>query len=700
MINIKYHLACYKKTLLSLLIIPIGTVFAEPENTSNSLTEEPQKAEKFKLETVTVSAPKDIANRIGSEKLLSVPGAGNDPLQAITSLPGVSFTRAGRNRPAVRGSSPDDNLYLIDFMPVGYVFHSDGSSVITDNNIEQFTLDTAAFAAQYNDATGALIAVDTRAPYNDMPQVVLDLGLLKTGIFIEAPLNAKHSVYFSARRSLIQYYLKALFKGNDDFKFTTFPNYYDYQGKYAYQVNDLESISLNLIGANDEASIFFKEGSDKHKQDPELVGDFGFKRHYHSQSIIWDKFYTSGLTHKIGFSQLLEKFQFQLGVNNKLNANSRSYYAKSQFNYPLNTSHELQWGINLEQNNVHYQSALSVNPSDEFSPPQKLSDSEETINANHNTQINTLSANFGDKIQLFTLFSSTFAVALATDDYSRQTFIEPRIKSRYQLSSTWAITGAYGEHHQYKNFYAYSKGFGNPKLKQEQAQHYELGLENQLNDNWFWKVEVYYKELSKLITARLPSSFYPNLSDADYLQLPRYSNDAKGKAYGAELFINRLNQTNWYGWLSLAYSHSKRTHLLTQKTFRYNTDQPWILNLVANYRLENNWQLGLKWRLQSGQLVTPVIDAKKGLNSQYPDVYTPIYAELNSQRLPFYSKVDVRAQKAFRFQHWQLDMYVDVLNALFTKNVIGYAYEGEDYSIRKEVKDFPTYVAFGLKATF
>lgn len=677
---------------------------ATSEASETSATANNEESE-LELETVTITAPKESKTKIDTSKLLKVPGAGNDPLQAIGTLPGVTFGANSRGQPAVRGSSPRDNRYIVDFMPVGYIFHTDSSSIISDNNIQGFKLETAAFEAKYNDATGSILDLESRSPYYDTSRVVLDFGPLKTGIFVEASLAENHAFYFSARRSLIQYYLPLLIdeERKKDFEFTTVPNYYDYQGKYEYKISNLERININLVGSNDEAGLLLKKDNEASKKDPELVGNFGIKSNYNSQAIIWDKFYENGLQQKIGVSQLIEKFQLKLGVKNNLDVTNTRYNLRSAFSYPISRSHELQWGFEFSQSNVVFTSKLSVPPTDEFSPPQKLIDSKETIiNDNEKSVTNKYDISLGDKISLTNAWTFTPAVVFSYDDYTKQKFAEPRIQSRYEFSPSWAFTTAYGEHHQYKNFAAHSKGFGNPKLKQETAKHYEIGLEHQLNDSWFWKVEAYYKELNNLITARLSKDFYSNLSDAQYLALPRYTNDAKGHAWGMEFFLNKVTTDNWYGWLSIAYSKTERTHLLTKKSFRYNTDQPWIANLVANYRLKSGWELGLKWRLQSGQLVTPVVDAKQGLNPQYPEIYTPIYGELNSLRLPLQTNMDLRAQKDYRFNHWELGLYFDILNVLnfMGNNVVGYAYKGADYSQRETVTGLPTIPAFGLKATF
>ena len=160
------------------------------------------------LDTVEVSGNKEPLTEISTKKLLRLPGSGNDPLAAIESLPGVTFAGGNQSEPAVRGSSPEDNAYIIDFLPVGYIFHTDSSSILSDNVVEDFKLEAAAFSAQYNNATGAVIEATSRSPYYDRSQIIVDASFLKAGIFVETPISENQSFYFAGRQSLFQYYIE------------------------------------------------------------------------------------------------------------------------------------------------------------------------------------------------------------------------------------------------------------------------------------------------------------------------------------------------------------------------------------------------------------------------------------------------------------------------------------------------------------
>ena len=74
-----------------------------------------------------------------AKKLVDMPGAMGDPLQAVFALPGVVAAGGSMAHPAVRGSSPQDNMYEVDFMPAGYIFHDFGTSIFNRHLIQDFS---------------------------------------------------------------------------------------------------------------------------------------------------------------------------------------------------------------------------------------------------------------------------------------------------------------------------------------------------------------------------------------------------------------------------------------------------------------------------------------------------------------------------------------------------------------------------------
>lgn len=656
--------------------------------------------ENVQLDTVEISGKQEPLTEISVEKLLKVPGSGNDPLGAIGTLPGVTFAGGRTSEPAVRGSSPDDNEYLIDFIPVGYIFHTDSSSILSDNVIEDFRLETAAWGPQYNNATGAVIEATSRAPYYDRSQLIIDASFLKAGFFYEQPVNENQSFYIAARQSLFQFYIEN-FLDDEDFQFTNLPEYYDYQGKYEIRLSDTERVYFQAIGSRDKAGIKFDDDADEVLQDPGLSGDIHYEAFFNSQGLVWEKLYHNGMSHKIGLSHMEQKFAVNVGVDNRINVKVDDYNLRSQFTHPLGYSHELGYGVEITESHISYSGALTAPPCDEFEPDCRIVDGTETVSGAGKPVIYNYDAHIQDAWAVTQNWTLTPGLAFSWDDYTDESFAEPRLQSRWQFTENWWFTQAYGQHHILPdNFGQYVEPFGNPDLKQPTADHYELGIEHQLSDDLLWKVEVYYKELDNIVIAKPGKDpYYTGLTDTEYNALPRYTNDADGRTFGAEFFINKNLTDRWYGWMSVAYSRTFRRNNITDDNFSYNYDQPVIINTVANYRLSQGLELGFKWRYQSGQLITPLDGVIQ--DSTDPALYNPVYGDVNSSRLPAYHRLDVRLDREVPTRgNWDLTFYVELLNLYNRANVVGYEYKGADYSKREDVTDLPFVPNFGLKARY
>ena len=82
-----------------------------------------------------------------------------------------------------------------------------------------------------------------------------------------------------------------------------------------------------------------------------------------------------------------------------------------------------------------------------------------------------------------------------------------------------------------------------------------------------------------------------------------------------------------------------------------------------------NWQ-----SLYPGELgVTREIDRRNG-----EPIYIPIYGDINSERLPPYHRLDVKISKAFRFNSWEMSLFLELLNAYNRRNLLTYSYS-DDY---------------------
>lgn len=200
---------------------------------------------------------------------------------------------------------------------------------------------------------------------------------------------------------------------------------------------------------------------------------------------------------------------------------------------------------------------------------------------------------------------------------------------------------------------------GNPALKSSVADHYTFSVERMLDNGWSWSTELYYKSL-----ANLPLGLQTGEPDAEQL----YSNDVKGEAYGVDVFINKNLTSRWYGWVAMSYARSERTNERTGITKIYRFDTPLIVNWVMSYQRSEHFNIGWRWTIRSGAPYTPIIGIQE--NPWFENTAFPVYGDPFSERLPTYSRLDVRLKWDFSlFGRFEAAAILDILNALNQSNV-------------------------------
>jgi hypothetical protein len=259
---------------------------------------------------------------------------------------------------------------------------------------------------------------------------------------------------------------------------------------------------------------------------------------------------------------------------------------------------------------------------------------------------------------------------LSTDDYLNDSFSKLRLHSRYQINDEWATTTAVGQYHQFPEIGEVLSDIGNLDLKSPESTHTVIGLERKISNVWDWKTEVYFKDLQNQVLSSSEGI------DVDFDQ--NYSNDATGKAYGLEFLVNRNLSDKWYGWASVSYSKTERTNDRTGQKQLFAYDRPVILNLVANYQINDLWNIGFRWKAQSGSLYTPIIGLEE--STTQPGIMNPVYGRNNSEQLPTYHRLDIRVERIRHYSWGSFTFFTDLLNAYANENIDGYDYSpnGDD----------------------
>jgi hypothetical protein len=603
-------------------------------------------------------------------------GSSGDPLSVLQTLPGV-VTVNGSSAPAVRGSGPGDNAYYVDGLPIAKVFHYGAISVFNPDLIEDFNLYSAAFGPHYANVTGAVIDVALREPRKDRLGGIIDVNVMGANFLVEGPRTEDQSFYLAGRRSYVDLLVKHVSNKGVTLQI---PNYWDYQGKYLWKVNDSSRLTLHLQGAADILRFSVDPTAEAAQRQPVLAGDSTFSDMNAMQAVVLDTLLSGGSYNTLAFEHSNNQQSSALGTAGTLGVGQDDVRLRELAHFEIDDGHELSLGtevVNLKTRvdaNIKNAACTQFNPNCDLSsaPVRQLS---ETIN----TTAWSLSAQ--DRKRVASSLTLVGGVRYSAEDYARKSYTEPRLGAEWEWSERTMFTAGWGRHNQNPTGNQWVRVFGNPTLTHIRADHSVVGVRHKVDADWNWKAETYYKKLSNLVVAD------PVLN---------YINAASGKAYGLELLIKKEETNKLSGWFVINLARSSRRNDVTGEAFRFQYDEPVSATLVGNYKLSEAWSFGMKWNVHSGSPYTPIV----GTAGTYADGRPiPVYAAVNSGTLPVYHRLDLRVDRNYVFDRWKFKTYFELNNIYQRKNVVGYSYNGT-YTSKDPVYAFVLPFSFGVQGEF
>ena len=183
-----------------------------------------------------------------------------DVMKAIQLIPGVQAGVDGSAGLYIRGGSPDQNLILLDGVPVYNVDHMFGFfSVFTPEAVKKVMLFKSSFPARFGGRLSSVI--DVRTNDGDMQKYhgMLSIGLLTSKFNLEGPIvKGRTSFNISARRSYLDLLAKPFMP--DDEKYSYY--FYDINAKINHKFSDRSRLFLSIYNGKDHFATKFDENTD------------------------------------------------------------------------------------------------------------------------------------------------------------------------------------------------------------------------------------------------------------------------------------------------------------------------------------------------------------------------------------------------------------------------------------------------------
>ena len=119
---------------------------------------------------------------------------------------------------------------------------------------------------------------------------------------------------------------------------------------------------------------------------------------------------------------------------------------------------------------------------------------------------------------------------------------------------------------------------------------------------------------------------------------------------------------------------------------------------MTNFKLGNNWNLSAKAYYGSGFPYTP----KQAVQDRSTGIWEWKNGEIHSASLPDYKRIDLRISKLFVFEHFRLNTFLEISNALNFKNVQRYEFDTPGFSKpeAEEILLWPIIPSFGIRFEF
>jgi hypothetical protein len=576
-----------------------------------------------------------------------------DIIKSITLMPGVKTVGDGAGGFNVRGGNVDQNLVLLDDVPVFNTSHLFGFfSAFNSDVVKDVNLFKGGLPAQYGGRISSVLDVKLKNGNSRNFSIRGGAGIISSKLFAEGPIiKDRTSFIVGARYAYPNWILKKV--PDLDIRRSS-GMFYDLTARLHHRINENNSVSLSAYSSRDD----FK-----------LAGDTLYNWQTTNATAKWSTIIAqkvfvdvtalmSDYTYGIDGLNPGEGFESDFGINLK--------GGKIDVSYSINQQNKIEAGASL---NLY-----------DISPGKLKPDPEFMINPVHlpNDKASEAAVFIGDEFKVssgITLYGgvryswykalgpadvliysdnssrslSTIIDTLTFDDNATiKTYsgIEPRFSAKISLSPKSSVKASYNRNMQYLHLISNTTAVSpldlwkasNFHIRPQVGQQFAVGYFRNLRANEIEiSVEGYYKEINNMLEYKDGADLF--LNPAVETQVV----EAEGKNYGVE-FLVRKNVGELTGWVGYTYSRSIRRvrgehpdeTINDGKWYPSNFDKPHDVSIVTNYKFNRRFSVSANFAYNTGRPIT------------YPeevyiiDGYTFVqFSERNQARIPDYHRLDI-----------------------------------------------------------
>lgn len=674
---------------------------------------------------------------LSSEKIRKTPVVfgESDIIKTLQLEPGIAAGVEGFAGMYVHGGNSDENLYMLDNIPLYQVNHLGGLfSAFNSEVMRNVDFYKSSFPARYDGRLSSFMDVHTKDGSTEKTNGSFTLGLISGAFDINGPIGKDKRTTYSiglrrswldllaiptlavlnatvnkeektrARYDLTDLNAKITHRFSDRTK-AWFMIYYgeDYllggsRLDWTFESNkELDDIYNRLYWGNLVTSV-----GTNHVFSPNLFGDF---------SLAYTRY----------FSKLKGNEDYKYWNNDKVTNewhnhqetrnNIDDWIARADFDWRPSFSHRVNFGAGLTLHSFL---------------PEKSSKSASNGNVSSTQYFNAgmfraFEANgyIGDDWKISERWRADAGIHLSLFHIDGKTHhgISPRISLRYNPSGSWALKGSFSRTVQYvhqlsKTFISLPTDQWVPitgNFKPQTADKISAGIYWMPDSRFSFSMEPFFKWMNNLMD--YSDLFYiTNQTENWGARLCSGSGTSKGIDFKITKESGKVTGQIAY---SLLWADRKFAGKNGGMPFPARFDNRHKINVSLNWKINGKWDLNCAWTGMSGNRFT--LASQEWLGPELYDSFfhegwgiinsevrvsggdVPLIRNLNNYRLPFYHRLDLSVVRQTKRGYWT----ISVFNAYCNRNTVAIRYGNRDgKNVFQKLSLFPIIPSFSYTWKF
>lgn len=671
------------------------------------------------LKTVRVTAEKVNSHRSSQMSAIEVPVehikavpaifGETDVLKALQLLPGVQSGSEGMSGMYVRGGGPDENLFLLNGVPVYNVNHLGGFfSAFNADAVKGVTLYKGSFPAHFGGRLSSVVDITTNDGNDKKLHGGFSIGLISARLNLDGPIYKDKTTFnLSARRTYADLLILPAVRGAGVTMGSVLKAgyyFYDLNGKVCHKFNDRSRLTADFYMGDDVVYTSLRPMT------MPFVGEIGgtdirMNLGYNWGNIVgslrWNYELNPQLFMSISGSYTRYRNDVHLGLAESwqsgtdfeydsasmyYNSGIHDYSLRADFDYQPNPNHLIKFGANA-LHHIFYPDVRGMYTEETYQGANISDDTTaiyDTIIGESVVHANEINLYIEDDWSITEALKINAGLHASGFLVQKKPYfsLQPRLSGRLLVTDDLSVKAGYAMMTQYMHLL--SNGSVNlpsdlwvpvtANIAPMQSHQIAAGGNYTLSGLFDISLEAYYKWMHNLLEYREGATFMTNSTGWEEKVCM-----GDGWAYGAELLLQRtIGELN--GWIGYTWSKTMRQFdregqtLNNGNPFPAKYDRRHDLSIMLSYKPNDRWDAGVTWVYSTGNVMSLAMQ-------EYYDPETGAIGYVESRnnfRLPAYHRMDVGVNFHKQLKRGHRTISISVYNVYNHKNPF-LVYESSNY---------------------